>query len=75
MAMRRLAVANGPITFFKCFLFVVQDVLEVLAVRHLTEVIKSLNDADWSRRVLETVAVRLVLLVEILSPPTHIHTQ
>jgi len=68
-------VANGPITFFKCFLFVVQDVLEVLAVRHLTEVIKSLNDADWSRRVLETVAVRLVLLVEILSPPTHIHTQ
>ena len=35
-------------------------------MRKLTEVIDSLNHADWSRCVLQTVTVQTILLVEVL---------
>jgi len=48
--------------------------LEVFAVRQLTQMVESVDDADWPRRLTQTVAVRAILLVEVLASPATAQT-
>jgi len=50
------------------------NVLEVFAVRQLTQMVESVDDADWPRRLTQTVAVRAILLVEVLASPATAQT-